>query len=132
MNKNIIAIEAITLEEANVLNTILRIIIDGHAGSLRQFIANEDDQLLESITIIEFFKSIEECENLSIYKNFISKIPKNGNSIVLDIKGKKIRLFKSRIFNKHLIMKIINPNLNPIDNKSQNFYNQLKWVLKLK
>ena len=65
MTEHIIAIKANSLEEANVLNNILRVIIDNHGLSLTSFIYN-------NLTEEDFFDSIKNDNSLTTYKNYVS------------------------------------------------------------
>jgi hypothetical protein len=70
MNHNMIVIKAKSYQEAMILNTCLRIIIDGHGGYLLNFVSESEETL--KISFDAYFKSINESKNLSEHENFIS------------------------------------------------------------
>ena len=72
MGKHLIAIKAHSLEEANVLNVILRVIIDYHGGSLHMFTSDDNDNPIQNLTEEEFFNSIKNNGNLTIYEGYVS------------------------------------------------------------
>jgi hypothetical protein len=81
-DNNLIAIKACSLEEANVLNIILRVVIDGHGGWLHSFTSDEDDETIPNLTEEAFFNSIKKGESLTMYEGYVSdelKPMKNKN-----------------------------------------------------
>lgn len=111
MDKQCIVIAAKSLEEANILNAILRCIIDGHSGSLNKYLNEEEDET--GVSIETFFQNIMDSDVMSNYRGYVSVYPKEIINHSINIgrlrNGEKfgITIDDVRIFNKDNILLLL-------------------------
>lgn len=108
MRKHLIAIEAYSLEEANILDIILHTLIIGHAGVV-SCITDESDQ--EVKTAEAFAKAIKGSDHLSMYQDYKSEYLKDCNNADLIFELGKRRLpsefLYPQVFNYERIRKLL-------------------------
>jgi hypothetical protein len=115
MDIGAISISARSYEETMVLNSILRIIIDGHTAGIK-FATNEEDEnedevTIENLTMKILFNNIGKNKSLSQYKNYVRYVPlrKKFNNFEVHIIGDSfiLTLPRSKTFTKQIIMNLI-------------------------
>ncbi len=115
MGNHCITINANSLKEANILNVILRCIIDGHLGSLMNYMVNDDGDDLEEMSVNDYFNNILKSKNLKNYKNYKSKTLKNINNNDIKLKYNSnnfnIKFNGVKIFTKNNILNLLKDDI---------------------
>lgn len=108
MDKQCIVIAAKSLEEANILNAILRCIIDGHGAPLNIYLNDETE-----VSIEKFFQNIMDSDVMSNYRDYVSVYPKEIINHIINIGRLRnganlgITIDVVRIFNKDNILLLL-------------------------
>lgn len=141
MGSHMICIEADNLKLANLLNAILRVLIDDHTYSLEIF-TDENNNVIKTLLFHDFFTEIESFETLKMYKGYKSEsIKKYINErliyyISINKKLEKITILADefdpvRIFNKNVILKILSDLINKACENNDTIYSKKEKLLNI-
>lgn len=124
MNEDYITIAARSLEEANILNHILKCIIDEHTGYLDGIL---DDYSMkynvsdDCIRIDQFFSHIMKSNTISSYKDYVTDKPKEITNNILSISDISIQINTVNIFDRDSILDILKDPYLRLSYKSKKY-----------